>query len=71
MVVFDNVFETKENKIQIMIKLNLNINTCKISGASFSVKKKKLSLSMKITYVMFSSHIKRLTLLWLYTRSHL
>ena len=49
MVVFDNVFETKENKIQIMIKLNHKINTCKISGASFSAKKKKLSLSMKIT----------------------
>ena len=29
MVVFDNVFETKENKIKIMIKLNLNINTTK------------------------------------------
>ena len=54
MVEFDNVFETKENKIQIMIKLNHNINTRKISGESFSAKKKKLS---------------KKPLLWLYTRS--
>ena len=42
MVMFDNVFETKENKIHNMKKLNHNINTRKISGVSFFAKKKKL-----------------------------
>lgn len=62
-------FETKENKIQIMIKLISQHNHMQnIRSELFCEKEKAI---FKHENNMFSSHIKRLTLLWLYTRSHL
>ena len=67
-VMFDNVFETKENKIQTWIKLNHNINTSEISGVSFFAEKKGI---FKHEYNMLSSHTKRSSVLWLHNKSHL